>query len=254
MNNDRITRPLLAALLCMAGGAVEAQTSELFFSEYIEGSSNNKAVEIYNGTGASVDLSTYSVQLFSNGAVTATATLSLSGTLANGDVYVIANTSSVAGITAVADVLAPTSGATAVTNFNGDDAVALLKSGNVLDVIGQIGFDPGTVWGTPPASTLNNTITRKSTVCAGDANGSNAFDPAGEWDGFAIDTISNLGSHTANCVTTPTISINDVSQAEGNSGTTNFAFTVSLSSPAPAGGVSFDINSADGTATLADND
>ena len=254
MNNDRITRPLLAALLCVAGGAVEAQTSELFFSEYIEGSSNNKAIEIYNGTGASVDLSTYSVQLFSNGAVTPTATLPLAGTLANGDVYVIANTSSVAGITAVADVLAPTSGATAVTNYNGDDAVALLKSGTILDVIGQIGVDPGTVWGTPPASTLNNTITRKNTICVGDSNGSNAFDPAGEWDGFAIDTISNLGSHTANCVTTPTISINDVTQAEGNSGTSNFVFTVSLSSPAPVGGVTFDIQSADGTATVLDND
>lgn len=254
MNNDRITRPLLAALLCVAGGAVEAQTSELFFSEYIEGSSNNKAIEIYNGTGASVDLSTYSVQLFSNGAATPTATLPLAGTLANGDVYVIANTSSVAGITAVADVLAPTSGATAVTNYNGDDAVALLKSGTILDVIGQIGVDPGTVWGTPPASTLNNTITRKNTICVGDSNGSNAFDPAGEWDGFAIDTISNLGSHTANCVTTPTISINDVTQVEGNSGTSNFVFTVSLSSPAPVGGVTFDIQSADGTATVLDND
>jgi len=254
MNNDRITRPLLAALFCVAGGAVQAQTSELFFSEYIEGSSNNKAVEIYNGTGASVDLSTYSVQLFSNGAATAGATLILSGTLASGDVYVIANTSSAAGITGVADVLVPTSGGTAVTNYNGDDAVALLKGGNLLDVIGQIGFDPGTVWGTSPASTLNNTITRKSTVCAGDANGSDAFDPAGEWNGFAQDTFTNLGTHTANCVTTPTLSINDVSQVEGNSGTSNFTFTVSLSAPAPVGGVSFDINSADGTATLADND
>lgn len=254
MNNDRITRPLLAALFCVAGGAVQAQTSELFFSEYIEGSSNNKALEIYNGTGTSIDLSTYAVQLFSNGAATAGATLTLSGTLASGDVYVIANTSSAAGITGVADVLVPTSGGTAVTNYNGDDAVALLKGGNLLDVIGQIGFDPGTVWGTSPASTLNNTITRKSTVCAGDANGSDAFDPAGEWNGFAQDTFTNLGTHTANCVTTPTISINDVSQAEGNSGTSNFTFTVSLSAPAPVGGVSFDINSADGTATLADND
>lgn len=52
----------------------------------------------------------------------------------------------------------------------------------------------------------------------------------------------------------PTISINDVSQNELNSGTSTFTFTVSLSAPAPAGGVTFDIATADGTATVADAD
>ena len=46
-----------------------------------------------------------------------------------------------------------------------------------------------------------------------------------------------------------TLSINDVSLSEGNSGTTNATFTVSLSQPAPAGGVTFDIATANGTAT-----
>ncbi len=45
-----------------------------------------------------------------------------------------------------------------------------------------------------------------------------------------------------------TVSINDVSQDEGNAGTTNFNFTVSLSAPAQTGGVSFTVNTADGTA------
>ncbi len=50
-----------------------AAPTDLFFSEYIEGTSNNKAVEIYNGTGAAVDLAAggYTVQVFSNGAPTA---------------------------------------------------------------------------------------------------------------------------------------------------------------------------------------
>ncbi len=52
----------------------------------------------------------------------------------------------------------------------------------------------------------------------------------------------------------PTLSINDVALNEGNSGTTTFTFTVNLSNPAPTGGVSFDIATADGTATTADND
>ena len=50
------------------------------------------------------------------------------------------------------------------------------------------------------------------------------------------------------------LSINNVSLAEGDSGTTTFSFTVSLTSPAPTGGVTFDIATADGTATVADND
>ncbi|MBL9011255.1 MAG: HYR domain-containing protein [Alphaproteobacteria bacterium] len=48
---------------------------------------------------------------------------------------------------------------------------------------------------------------------------------------------------------TPGLSISDVSLSEGNSGTTNFVFTVSLDQPAGAGGVTFDYATADGTAT-----
>jgi predicted extracellular nuclease len=46
----------------------------------------------------------------------------------------------------------------------------------------------------------------------------------------------------------PNLSVTDVAQAEGNGGTTVFTFTVNLSSPAPASGVTFDIATADGTA------
>ncbi len=52
----------------------------------------------------------------------------------------------------------------------------------------------------------------------------------------------------------PSISINDVTHVEGDSGTVTYTFTVSLTGPAPVGGVTFDIATADGTATTADND
>jgi uncharacterized protein (TIGR03437 family) len=52
----------------------------------------------------------------------------------------------------------------------------------------------------------------------------------------------------------PFLSINDVSQNEGQSGTATFRFTVGLSAPAPTGGVAFDIATQDSTATVADND
>ncbi|CAN5478501.1 hypothetical protein BH10BAC2_BH10BAC2_22750 [soil metagenome] len=52
----------------------------------------------------------------------------------------------------------------------------------------------------------------------------------------------------------PSLSINDVTQTEGNSGSSNFNFTVSLSAPAPAGGVTFNIATANNTATTANSD
>ena len=69
-----------------------AAPTDLFFSEYIEGSSNNKALEIYNGTGAAVNLATggYSIQMCFNGATTCTLTINLTGTVGAGDVYVVA--------------------------------------------------------------------------------------------------------------------------------------------------------------------
>ncbi len=173
----------------------QAATSELFFSEYIEGSSNNKALEIYNGTGAAVDLAAglYDVQMFFNGNPTATLTINLTGTVADGDVYVVAQASANATILAQAD---QTSGA---GWFNGDDAVVLRKNGVIVDAIGQAGFDPGTEWGSGVTSTQDNTLRRKTVVCAGDTDASNAFDPSIEWDGFANDTFDGLGAHTADC-------------------------------------------------------
>ena len=87
--------------------------------------------------------------------------------------------------------------------FNGDDAVVLRKGTTMLDVIGQIGFDPGTEWGTGVTSTADNTLRRKPTIIAGDPNGADAFDPSVEWDGFATNTFDGLGAHTVTAATHP---------------------------------------------------
>lgn len=217
---------------------------ELFFSEYIEGSSNNKALEIYNGTGTTVDLAAgaYNVQMFFNGAVTAGTTVNLTGTVASGDVFVLAQSLANATILANADQTSSASW------YNGDDAVVLRKGTTVIDVIGQIGSDPGTEWGSGLTSTADNTLRRMSSICAGDTNGADAFNPATEWDGFATDTFGGLGAHTAPCGGGTTLNIGDLTKAEGDAGGTSFTFIVSLSSPAGAGGVSFNWNTADGSA------
>lgn len=198
--------PLVFTLLCSFFGW--GQTTDLFISEYVEGSSSNKYIEIYNGTGTSVDLSNYRLRLYANGSSSTTNDVQLSGTIANGAVVVYSNSS--------ATIYTGTTIVNAAVNFNGDDAIALFKiSTNAnVDIFGRIGNDPGTAWTATGYSTENRTLRRKSSVCGGitvnpTGTGSGAFTTLStEWDAFNIDDISNLGSHTANCNSiTPTINV-----------------------------------------------
>lgn len=193
---------VLVFLLIPALAPAHAATSELFFSEYIEASSYNKALEIYNGTGTPVDLAAggYSIRMSFNGG-TSTYTINLTGSVADGDVYVVAPTNATdTTIQAQVDQLQGTSW------FNGDDAVVLLKGGVVIDVIGQVGFDPGSEWGSGLTSTMDNTLRRKPGISAGDTDPSDPFDPALEWDGFENNAFDGLGSHNIGpVVSTPQI-------------------------------------------------
>ncbi len=154
-------------------------TSDLIISEYVEGSSNNKALEIANFTGSAVDLSNYDLRKDTNGGGSWGSTYALSGTLANGAVFVIANSSAVAAVTSVADV---TTGSGIVT-FNGNDAIGLFKNGTLIDVLGTLG--DGTVFA------QNVTLRRKSSVTS-----PNSTYTTTEWDSYATDTFDDLGSHT----------------------------------------------------------
>jgi len=185
------TSALAVFLFGLPIAAHAAPITELFISEYIEGTSNNKAIEIFNGTGSLVDLGLggYNIQMFFNGNPAAGLTVNLTGVVADGDVFVLAQSSASGVILAQAD---QTSGA---GFFNGDDAVVLRRGTTIIDVIGQIGFDPGTQWGSVLLSTADNTLRRMASIIAGDTNGADAFDPSVEWKGFATDTFDGLGSH-----------------------------------------------------------
>ena len=187
----------LAALvtlgLALLAPSLQAQpvASELFISEYVEGSSNNKAIEIFNGTGAPVDLAAagYSVQMFFNGNPIAGLTINLNGVVADGGVFILAQALADPAILAIAN---QTNGS---GWFNGDDAVVLRKGGVIIDAIGQAGFDPGAEWGSGLISTADNTLRRKPTVTGGDTIANDPFNPAVEWDGFANNTFNGLGCH-----------------------------------------------------------
>ena len=94
-----------ALIVAILSGNAVAQPADVFISEYIEGSSNNKAIEIFNGTGSAVNLATgqYQLEYYFNGNNTAGLTIVLTGTVANGDVYVVAQASANATILAQAD-------------------------------------------------------------------------------------------------------------------------------------------------------
>jgi endonuclease I len=171
--------------------------TDLIFSEYLEGTSNNKYLEIYNGTGASVNLNDYKVNLYSNGSTTSSQELLLSGTLNNGDVYIIKNSA--------ATLYTGTATPSNVTFFNGDDAVALSKisTSQYIDIIGRIGEDPGTAWTAGNISMLNHTLVRKANVIQGvTTNPTSGFPTLGtEWDVDSVDIATYLGAHTMNCPT-----------------------------------------------------
>ncbi|WBB79056.1 lamin tail domain-containing protein [Micromonospora sp. WMMD882] len=179
------------AALGVAPSAASAAPTDLFISEYVEGSSNNKAIELFNGTDSTVDLTAggYQLQVYFNGATTAT-NLALTGTVAAGDVFVFAHSSANAAILAQAD---QTTGAGL---WNGDDAIVLRRGTTVLDSIGQVGVDPGVEWGAGLTSTADNTLRRLPAVTAGDTDPADAFDPAAQWAGLAVDTTDGLGTHT----------------------------------------------------------
>ncbi len=174
------------SLQFVCGDPVEPTDTNLFFSEYIEGSSNNKALEIVNGAEADADLSHCSIVIYSNGASAPTSTIDLAaGTLVPAATFVICN-SLWGGPTEACQQ------STGSLNFNGDDAVELICQGQTMDVIGKIG--ERLIWGTD-VSTQNQTLRRQCTVVQGDTDGSDSFSPADEWDAEAIDTFDDLGQH-----------------------------------------------------------
>lgn len=211
---------------------IQAQDcSNIFFSEYVEGFGNAKALEIYNPTAETVDLSNYSIFRYSNGSNAPDEELELEGMLASGEVWVVSNGQSdtvaldgggisppndpaLQAISDQLDNLYP-----APSYFNGNDAITLEVRGSThnspdefLDIIGKIGEDPGSDgWVNEEAdiSTKNTALIRNPNVLAGTGFTAGDFDPAAEFNGFDGDVISNLGRHQCDCTpitcTAPTI-------------------------------------------------
>ncbi len=191
-----------AALLAWSAGTSQAQDCGLFFSEYAEGSSFNKYVELYNPTGSSIALDGISIEVYMNGATDASSSMALTGALGAGEVALYAHPSADASILALAT---ETNGS--VINWNGNDAVLLRgASGEVLDVIGEIGSSAN--FAVADADTKDNTLVRKPEVGHGTSDWASAAgtDAAtSEWVALPNNDWTDAGVHTctAVCAATP---------------------------------------------------
>ena len=179
--------------------ASSATATDLLFSEYIEGSSNNKALEISNATGAAINLSIYTIKKQTNGAGAWSTGLSLTGTLITGSKFTIVNNLMASSCYATSSANLSTA-ATEMT-FNGNDALGLFKNGILIDIIGT--FNGGTA-----NFAADQTIRRKSTVTAP----TTTFNKTTQWDSYTSDTCNNLGSRMAENApkTSIALDINDI--------------------------------------------
>jgi hypothetical protein len=216
---------LLCMLFTIGLNAQITDCSELFISEYIEGPGNNNAIEIYNPTNATIDLSGYSINRYGNGATSGPDLWPLSGTITAGQAIAVGNgqLDSVWVSTYWSLPVDPAFYSACGQHgsgiyptpfyFNGDDAMTLEKSGNIIDIFGKVGEDPGGAW-TDDASagytdanggtwwTKRQTLVRKASVMQGVTQNPILFNPTLEYDSLPDATYTGMGSHTCDCSAT----------------------------------------------------
>lgn len=154
--------------------------SELYISEYVEGSSNNKYLELYNPTEQTIDLSQYALDLNTNGGSNWSNDGSgfknyteLSSTLAAKSTIVYKN--------ANAEIYDGEATECSAVNFNGNDPIGLFKNGKLIDIVGT--FNGGSA-----DFAKDVTLRRKASVNAP----STTYNP-NDWDELSKDDISGLG-------------------------------------------------------------
>jgi len=208
--------------------------SDLFISEYLEGTYNNKAIEIYNPTNKTINLNGYILVRYSNGETTPNP-VALSGTIASKDVIVVVldkrNCTATGQDTCVfeelrnkADLfLCPVYEQNKMMYFNGNDAITLEKNdGTILDIIGKVGENPavgnadgsqggwnnvdslhyisGKYWWTP--WTKDHTLIRKRDVREGMHQNPDYYNTGLQWDSLPKNTFNELGRHVCDCQVT----------------------------------------------------
>ena len=244
---------LLINLLIVSTGF----SQDLFFSEYAEGSSNNKYLEIYNPTSAAISLDGYAFPSVGNAPTTVGVheywnTFSSGATIAAGGIYIIAHPDADQSILDKANQ-------THQYLSNGDDGYALAKgtenNHTYIDFVGNFDGDPGSGWNVAGVSeaTKDHTLIRKASVVSGNTDwtasaGTSTEDS--EWIVKDQNDWTNLGSHTYDPSSTQDTDVQfATTSATVNEGDGTASITVSLSYADPEVGTSVELHLTDGTAS-----
>ena len=175
----------------------------LYWSEYVEGSQVNRALEIYNGSAEAVDLARCELQVVFDGGLLDAATSYPLGdelvhpddqvpTLAPGETWVVCHHE-------IADAFGEFCQEPEQLDFTGNDDLALVCDGVILDYFGELGVNPGSAWVVfaPLFTTEDHTLRRRCDVSQGDTSLGNDFvqDLQSQWEVYEVDTFDGLGWH-----------------------------------------------------------
>lgn len=226
---------ILIGSIALLSLQLSAQCNELFISEYVEGTRNNKALEIYNPTQSAIDLTKYRMTRWQNGSAVWTSQYSdvLSGTIGPNEVRVLVldrrDTTQTGQDTPVtlklrlkADIWLSKDYLTSFSmSFNGDDALSLDKYDDVakawkpIDIFGKIGeqpqlaSNPSRTIGWSDSSpynrglgkwwTIDQTMIRKASVTKGVSANPTLFNPKAEWILYPTNMFDSLRTHICDC-------------------------------------------------------
>ncbi|WP_051398277.1 ExeM/NucH family extracellular endonuclease [Runella limosa] len=261
--SSRFFRHVIPLLFLLCAG--QFAQSQVVISQVYGGGGNSGAtltndfIELFNSGSTTVDLTNYSIQYASSGG-NFTFRTNLSGSIAPGKYYLIQQAQGSGGTVSLPTpdatgtiAMSATAGKVALVNSTtnlgcgGSTSCSVDQLALILDLVGfgsGVNLYEGS--GATPAPSNANAVARKSNGCVDNNNNAADF--------VAGSPNPRNSSSAANNCTIPNLTINDAIVVEGDAGTKLMTFTVSLSRPAPAGGVTFDIVTANNTATTANND
>jgi hypothetical protein len=231
----KITTLFILSILFLSKSKSFAQTvgvpcADLFFSEYVDpgpGHAGCKLLEIYNPTATVINLAGYKVKQVSNGICAATNPVFTfpAINLNAGDVYVI--NGSTGNMTSIDSsfVIPNRDTVWGIMNFNGNDALLLMAPNNdTLDIFGIPCYSPNvmTCWVFGSDSTKDRTLVRNPNIHNGSSNWANAVN---EWTGYAVNTLSNIGSHNMTSCSAGTITASICQGSSYTVGTSNYSST-----------------------------
>lgn len=207
--------------------------TRLIFSEYIEETGSNKAIELYNPSPVPVNLADYSIRMYSNGSLTPTSVLHSTSIINPYDVFVVQSPGN--GLSTPDPQLTAQSDTThAIADLSGNDAFELLYQDSVIDVIGIVGDNPGQLgWQFGNASTSNHVLVRRPEVTSPVNDWSIV---SGQWIAYEAQDFSHIGAHDAyDCALSEFPALSFLQSGENvNEGNNSVNFILYASNPGQA--------------------